>query len=207
MRTKEQSDIDTEHTIEQDRVANESRRHFGKTGLAVSGVLFTLASRSAVGGNFVCKSPSGFLSGNLSAHGTPVTCSGLSPGYWGTHPAQWPMPYQAGLCSNSPCTKAADWSAGTSFRSVFNCSGNGAVYASHSLMQVIWLTGNADPFQLGAHIIAAVLNARMGATPILTEAKVVNIFNEWNLKGFFEPTAGVKWYAPDIVTYLQSTML
>lgn len=186
--------------------ADESRRHFGKTTLAASGILLTLASRSSVGGNFICKSPSGFLSGNLSAHGTPVTCSGLSPGYWGTHPAQWPMPYQPGSCTANPCTNPAAWTGGTAFRSVFNCAGNGTLYAQYTLMQVIWLTGNLDPFQLGAHFIAAVLNARMGSTPILSESQVVNIFNEWDLKGFFEPTAGVKWYPADIVAYLKSTM-
>lgn len=204
MKTKEQ--VDSEHTVEQGIVVDKSRRQFAKTGLAVSGVLLTLSSRSAVGGNFVCKSPSGFLSGNLSAHGTPVTCSGLSPGYWGTHPVQWPMPYLPGLCAKNPCTNAADWSGGTPFCSVFNCAGNGTRYARYTLMQVIWLTGNLDPSQLGAYFIAAVLNARRGATPILTESQLVNIFNEWDFKGFFEPTAGVKWYAPDIVTYLKSTM-
>jgi hypothetical protein len=185
---------------------NTTRRDLAKSGLMLSGVMLTLASRSAVGGNFVCKSPSGFLSGNLSAHGTPITCSGRSSGYWGTHPTQWPAPYQAGTCSNSTCTQAADWSHGTTFRSVFNCNGQGTIYAQYSMMQVVWLGGNLDPNQLGAHVVAAVLNARMGSTPILTEAQVANIFNEWNLKGYFEPTAGVKWYAADIVAYLQSTM-
>lgn len=41
---------------------------------------------------------------------------------------------------------------------------------------------------------------------MLSEAQVVNIFNEWDLRGYFQPTAGVKWYGADIVTYLQSTM-
>ena len=34
-----------------------------------------------------------------------------------------------------------------------------------------------DPFQLGAHIVSALLNARSGFTPVLTEAQVINIFN------------------------------
>lgn len=74
------------------------------------------------------------------------------------------------------------------------------------MMQVLWLNGNQDPYQLGAHFVAAILNARMGVTPILGDTEIVNIFNEWNHKGFFEPTAGVKWYAPDIVAYFQSTL-
>ena len=74
------------------------------------------------------------------------------------------------------------------------------------MMQVIWLKGNQDTQQLGAHLVAALLNARMGLTPVLSEAQVVNIFSEWNRKGYFEPTAGIKWYASDIVTYLQTTL-
>lgn len=211
MKTKKQPDFDIEnsdaplHPVEQVKSVNESRRHFTKSSLLVPGVLLTLTSRSVMGGDFMCKTPSGFLSGNVSTHGTPTTCSGLSPGYWGNHPAQWPVPYLPGKCKEDHCTKASDWSGGTRFCNVFNCSGRGAIYAQYSMMQVIWLPGNLDPYQLGAHVVAAVLNSRMGLTPILTEAQVTNIFNEWNINGFFEPTAGVKWYAPEIVTYLQST--
>jgi hypothetical protein len=194
------------HKIENMEPENDSRRDFTKSGLLLSGILLTLASRSALGGNFTCKSPSGFLSGNLSNHGTPSTCSGKSPGYWGNQPAQWPRPYQPGICKKS-CTKIANWSGGTAFRSIFNCTGQGQIYLPYSMMQVLWLPGNADPAQLGAHIIAAVLNARMGSTPTLTETQVTNIFNEWDVKGYFEPTAGVKWYAADIVLYLKTTML
>ncbi len=236
MKTNERHGVDpnqpdlNQDTTEQAPSVNAARRRFTQSGLAVSGVLLTLASRSALGGNLLCKSPSGFLSGNASAHGTPVTCAGRSPGYWGTHPVQWPMPYQPGKCTSgqshskseslskektrpeeeshsSSCTNSSDWSGGTAFRSVFRCSGRGVIYAQYSMMQVFWLTENKDPQQLGAHIVAAILNARMGGTPVLTENQVVNIFNEWDSKGYFEPTAGVKWYAADIVAYLQSTMV
>lgn len=207
------------------RPVDIARRNLTKSGLAVSGVLLTLNSRSALGGNLVCHSPSGFLSGNASAHGIQPSCNGLSPGYWGTHPEQWPSPYLAGKCgggksgkssldsssqpSKSPnlnsCTKASDWTEGTDFRNVFNCYGNGTIYAQYSMMQVIWLTGHQDPYQLGAHLVAAMLNLKAGYTPVLTEGVLLGIYNEWNRKGYFEPTAGVQWYAPDIVAYLQST--
>lgn len=199
-----------QNVSEEAKSVDESRRRFTKSGLAVSGVLLTLASRSALGGDFVCKSPSGFLSGNVSAHGKPQTCSGRTPGYWGRNrPAQWPSPYLPGQCNSSSgnsCTNVSEWSGGTEFSSVFNCSGNGSIYKNYSMMQVIWLGGGGDPHQLGAHIVSALLNARMGWTPVLTETQVKNIFNEWNLKGYFEPTAGVKWYAADIVYYLKTTM-
>lgn len=192
---------------EQSKSVDESRRRFAQSSLIVSGVILTLASRPVLGAT--CQSPSGFVSGNVSNHGTPTTCSGRTPGYWGTHPEVWPTPYLPGKCSSTKqgeCTKSKNWSGGTTFCSVFACTGYGAIYSKYTMMQVIWLGGNADPQQLGAHIVAALLNAKMGWTPVLTEAQVIAMFNEWNLNGYFEPTAGVKWYAADIVAYLQTTM-
>lgn len=227
MKTKEQQKGEMEdHNLPQD-VANqtksvdESRRRFAKSGLVVSGVLLTLASRPSLGngggfgGAAVCNSPSGSLSGNLSAPGTSQTCSGQSPGFFGTHSAQWPSPYEAGSYTDSEHKQAVEsWSntgssSGTMFKDSalgFHCSGYGSNYKNYSMMQVIGLGGSGDPHQLGAHIIAALLNARMGWTPMLTEAQVKNMFNEYDSKGCFEPTAGVKWYPEDIVNYLKSTM-
>jgi hypothetical protein len=88
----------------------------------------------------------------------------------------------------------------------FHCSGYGLKLKPYSMMQVILQKGWGDPYQLGAHCVAALLNARKGWTPVLTEAQVRNMFNEYDSKGYFEPTAGVKWYPEDIVAYLQSTM-
>lgn len=248
MKNEQQTGADTPRSDPWDSIADPMRpvdivrRNFTKTGLAVSGVLLTLSSRSALGGNLTCQSPSGFLSGNTSVHGRTSSCSGLSPGYWGTHPERWPSPYQPGKSGNNASNrdalpkspgsdalpnssdsessskssappslnlnaynKASDWTEGTNFRDVFNCYGNGAIYAPYTMMQVIWLTGNQDPYQFGAHIVAAMLNLKSGYTPILTENVLLGIYNEWNRKGYFEPTAGVQWYAPDIVSYLQST--
>lgn len=191
----------------QPSAVDEARRRFSMSGLAVSGVVLTLASRPVLAGQ--CLSPSGFQSGNVSHHGTPTTCSGRTPGYWGTHPEEWPSPYEPGECkSDKPgaCMKADKWEDGTLFCSVFSCSGNGSIYTGKSMMQVILLGGGDDLQQLGAHIVSALLNAKKGWTPVLTEVQVIGMFNEWNLHGYFEPTAGVKWYAADIVTYLKTTM-
>lgn len=147
MVTRDSDERDTEPATECRALVDSARRDFGKTGLALSGVLFTLASGSAVGAAFVCKSPSGFLSGNLSAHGAPITCSGLTPGYWGTHPTLWPATLQVGTCAAAPCTKSVDWTGGTPFSNFFNCAGGGVIYSTYSMMQVIWLTGNLDPNQ------------------------------------------------------------
>ncbi len=75
------------HT-EQSPSVNESRRRFAtKTGLAASGVLLTLASRSALGAG-VCKSPSGFASGNVSQHGTTPK-GGENITYWTNNCTSW----------------------------------------------------------------------------------------------------------------------
>ena len=220
--SESKNQLSTGKVVDQSLAVDESRRRFSKSGLAVSGVMLTLASRPVLGGWGTCQTPSGFVSGNVSNHGTPTTCGGRTPGYWGNHPSEWPSPYTPGKCSSSEssskkrsssssssggsCSSAEAWSEGTLFRSVFNCSGNGHIYYNYTMMQVIWLGGSGDPQQLGAHIVSALLNAKKGWTPVLTEVQVIAMFNEWNLNGYFEPTAGVKWYAEDIVTYLKTTM-
>jgi hypothetical protein len=105
---------------------------------------------------------------------------------------------------------------------MFHCGNNGAKYYCKaclptkksctmteplSLMQVLLLGGNLDPYQLGAHFVAALLNAEMGYTKdVLTVPAVKNMFNEWDMNGCYEPSAGIQWYAEDIVRYLQTTM-
>jgi len=59
---------------------------------------------------------------------------------------------------------------------------------------------------LGRHITAALLNAKAGLTPVLSEARVRSIWNECVNKGYFEPSAGIKWYPDQCVEYLVTTM-
>lgn len=210
-----------------EKSSDKSRRSFAKSGLVASGVLLTLSSRPVLGA-LVCTTPSGFESGNLSFHGTSITCAGLSPGYYMNH-ADWPSPYVAdkttttttvvssgrkkigqqtsfSSITSAPLTTTTTI-PGTKFSSVFNCSGYGKHLASFTMMQVIGLTGQGDPYQLGAHCVAALLNAASGnKTPVLNVAQVKNIFNEFDSKGYFEPTISIKWYPADIVAYLKTTM-
>ncbi|MHB9102523.1 MAG: hypothetical protein ACYC2E_13520 [Sulfuricella sp.] len=201
-----------------------SRRRFAKSGLAASGVILTLASRPVLGA-WACQSPSGFQSGNASPHGQPPMCDGRTPGYWQAPNKDWPSPYATGTCTDQQhCSSndPVDWTEGTPFCGTFNCGGNGAVYKSAclpvkngkeckptdplSLMQILLLGGKDDRYQLGAHIVSALLNAQMGWTPVLTVQAVKDMFNEWAAKGYYEPSAGIQWYAADIVTYLKTTM-
>jgi hypothetical protein len=162
-----------------------SRRRFGKSGLAASGVLITLASRPVLGTE-VCKSPSGFLSGNLSTHGPAPICQGRSPGYWKNH-TKWPI-------SNRTTCK---------FSSVFTCP-RGSPYAKVTMFELL-SHQTFDSHNLGMHLVASYLNAMAGWTSFLTVQRIQSMFSEWSSRGYFEPTAGVRWDAAQIVDYLQLT--
>jgi hypothetical protein len=50
------------------------------------------------------------------------------------------------------------------------------------------------------------LNARAGRSPMLSEAVVRNMWNDLINRGYFEPTAGVRWGAAEIAAYIQTTI-
>ncbi|HEY8100300.1 MAG TPA: hypothetical protein VIF82_06070 [Burkholderiaceae bacterium] len=162
---------------------DESRRRFTKSGLAVSGVLVTLASRPVLGSD-VCKSPSGFLSGNLSTHGAAPVCAGRSPGYWRNN-LSWPI------------------NINTKFSNVFSCTIH-SPYASIKMLDLL-TPQNFDTYNLGMHLVAAYLNAVSGWTPFLTVETIKSMFTEWQAQGYFSPTANVHWSATQIVDYLTQT--
>jgi len=204
----------------QNDTVDQSRRRLAGAALGVS-VVFTLASRPVLAAD-QCMTPSAAVSGNLSQHGTPTLCSGRTPGYWKTHPESWPSPYLPGSCNGGQniCNQAQNWKNGTLFHPIFSgtqfmadLDGNpGTPKTSLSLMQVLMLTnggnpwGLTDPDNLGAHIVAALLNAAAGLTPVLSVTDVIGIWNEWASKGYFEPTANVQWNSAQIVDYLKTTM-
>lgn len=184
---------------------NPSRRRFTKSGLAASGVILTLASRPVLANLGVCKSPSGYLSGNVSAQGDPLYCDGRSPEHWMSNPQSWsgyePGTKRAPTGSSQSANQLKEWVGGTKFEDAFGSS----YFNEYSMMQVLWMK-DQDPYQIGGHCVAALLNAAAGFTPpsALDEAKVINMFLEWET-GVFHPTAGVDWDGNDIVHYIQST--
>ena len=63
--------------------------------------------------------------------------------------------------------------------------------------------------QVHFHLIGAYLNKLGGNGAVIPDVAItvegiLNIWSEYVTKGFYEPTAGVKWYAEDIKTYLIS---
>ena len=59
---------------------------------------------------------------------------------------------------------------------------------------------------LGRYIVAALLNARAGRTPVLDEYGVRTMWNDVVSRGYYEPTGGVQWGPSQIVAYLRTTM-
>lgn len=83
----------------------------------------------------------------------------------------------------------------------------GRVFGNRSMMNVLAMSGyGGNLFTLGRYMVAALLNARSGRTPVLNETGVRNMWNDLVNRGYYEPTAGVRWSAPEIVSYIRTTM-
>jgi hypothetical protein len=59
---------------------------------------------------------------------------------------------------------------------------------------------------LGRYIVAAMLNACSGRTPVLSQAAVRAMWNDMVNLGYYEPTGGIRWGAREIISYLKTTM-
>ncbi|UUZ51363.1 hypothetical protein LP420_19015 [Massilia sp. B-10] len=161
-----------------------SRRRLA--GLGVSGVVLTVASNHAMAG-LVCKSPSGALSGDLNSQSPNVTCNGVSPGYWKTHPSSWPSQ-----------VKTSD-----KFSQHFACNGP---LSTLTCMQILSKQG-ADKSNVGMHVMATYLNVLSGRISFLTAQAVLDIWAQYNTYGSYTPQgASSSWSGGQLVDYLSSTM-
>ena len=81
----------------------------------------------------------------------------------------------------------------------------GHVFSQKTMIEVIDLTrGGLD--SLGRYTVAALLNARSGRTPMLNETNVRAMWNDLMNRGYYEPTAGIRWGAAEIVAYIKTTI-
>ena len=157
--------------------ADLSRRKFAKIGLVSAPVIMTLSSRSAFGAGYNC-TISGLLSGNLSNATAPGSCLGLTPGYWKNH-VQWPSNsgcYTGNLIDTGKQGRGGSkklWDdTGTHFHDFF--AGDKYMYdfdgnpKNYTMIQILWNFAEADKnanqalkdwYELGAHTVAAYLNA------------------------------------------------
>lgn len=157
---------------------NTGRRRFNAAGVAASGVLMTVASRSALAtGACNAAGPSGVGSVHTSARPanyTPLAC-GLSPGYWAQHDqSDWPMPMAT------------------------NYKGELGSGPNLSFFTVVSTTGNDDNSQLHRHIAAEWLS-------MLKYPSINKYLSFAQLKlmaaGTF-PSGGAPWSSTKVIAYL-----
>jgi len=163
----------------------------------------TLVSRPVLAN--VCRSPSGFVSGNASvAAGGGLACTGRTPGYW-----KQPQSFGSWTPPCYPTTAGGPGGHNAALLGGHNATLFDALFTPHypgkTLLDVLEM-GGGPPNDVARHVVAALLNAMAGLTPVLTVAAVKGIWSEYITKGYFEPTAGVYWGDAQIVSYLVSTM-
>ena len=223
----------SQDTADQIKFSGESRRRFATSGLAVSGVILTLAGRPVLGADAFCLSPSGFCSGNTSQHGAcpPASKSTLK---FVTNPdetflAAFPKSNQSNTSYNSrrlsdmltipwpepqvvntpvQATKAklgaASYMIGSNSQAQ---KGKGINNVTQPTAAPVSAPTN-PPFQtqeLLQCLVKALQHARSGATPYLPEDRVRSMFYEWQDHGTFSPTANVNWNSSEIIYYLKQT--
>lgn len=182
---------------------SDSRRRLIK-GAAVAPILMTVVSRPVLGAQCT---PSAWVSGNLSDHGHERdTCGGRSPGYWQTnrHNRWAPTGYYPGTKvdeSNEGFGTDPYKDDGTKFHAVFA----GTHYGNKTLMQVLWLEGHQDQYQLGAHIAAALLNAASIPDYGMSVDDVKEMYKQLELTGYYQPSAGDPMTPEAVVLFIQNT--
>jgi len=169
-----------------------ARRRLLRGGLAAAPVLMVSSPRSVMAGACTTSSAAGSIS--VSGPADKIyTCSGKAPDYWANslNYSLWPSPYVAvgdGLLVTP-----------TLFDSAL---GLVSTYAGKTMLDVLKLPATTGKDGLAKLIAAALLNATKGYTQnVLSPNLVKNIWKSYVKKGYgwWEPTAGVRWYADSSV--------
>ena len=184
---------------------SDERRRLLRGTLAAAPVLMTVASKPVLGSTR-CLAPSAMGSMNPSGNATrAAVCSGLTPTQWKAHAAQWPSPYCA-----TAATAATSSNGRYEYATLYHCPTtglNGRVFGDRTMLEVIDIgESGGGATSLGRYIVAALLNARAGRTPVLDETGVRQMWNDTVNRGYYEPTAGVRWGPAEIIAYLKTTM-
>ena len=186
---------------------SDARRRLLRAGLASAPVVMTIASRPVLGAT-ACQSQSAGASANSAAARTVQMCSGLTPDQWKMQAASWPSPY----CG----TNASQFGGASAFSfaqpsaTLYHCPTTGFAgntFGKNTMLEVLDMGENSASLRgLGRWMVAALLNACSGRTPVLTESAVRAMWNDMLNQGYYEPTAGVRWGVPEIIAYLNTTM-
>ena len=117
--------------------------------------------------------------------------------------------YTTGTTTTSTSSSSAYSGGSYGSATPFHCSTTGLgghVFANRSMIEVIDLMQSGGLNSLGRYIVAALLNARSGRTPMLSETNVRAMWNDLVNRGYYEPTAGIRWGATEIVAYIKTTI-
>ena len=116
-------------------------------------------------------------------------------------------PYTSG--TSSPYYAATSpYYAATNTATMYHCPTTGLgghVFSQKTMLEVIDVT-TGGLGSLGRYTVAALLNARSGRTPMLSETTVRVMWNDLLNRGYYEPTAGIRWGAAEIVAYIKTTI-
>lgn len=193
----------------------EGRRRLLRGGLGATPVLLTLAARPVAAAR--CAAASSFTSLDASRPRQSLLCAGRPPGYW-KQPLvfqEWPAPY---VPSARPVPGTGyhppPGTVATPFDAVFGRTGG---YPGRTLLDVLELPeAEYGRDALARLVVAALLNAARGLTPaeVLGVGTVRDVWQAYARRGWYEPTAGVRWYADDstppdsgsLSQWLKSTM-
>lgn len=186
------------------QVPNPSRRRFNRAGVGASAVILTLASGSVLAQG-VCKSPSGFESGNVSGGGSrQPRCAGFTPQVW----------LERGISQDLPALRVtfasvfSPVSSGSAGKPVAGASGSNdtnqgeVALAAATLFQVL---GGDTGSPVLKSLVAAYLNFSQLLNDFPTDIEIRQIYQEWTAKGTYTPMAGVTWGPSKIVDYLTAT--
>jgi hypothetical protein len=199
------------------------RRRF-VTGLAGGSVLMTVASQPAMAG--LC-TPSAWVSGNLSqVGGKHRRCGGKPPKHWRDKPKQWPSRYRPGNCKKDDKGKGKGGGHGGGFgHDDRDCNGKyasngtpfhrgygdgsgacrGSSFGDKTMMQLLWEQNNSDLHRLGAHVVAALLNASSIPNYGMSEETIADIWLQVESRGYYKPPHGEAMSVEDVIRFLQNT--
>jgi hypothetical protein len=187
---------------------DKNRRRLVGGGLGAAPLLMTLVSRPVLGQE-TCLSSSAHLSGPTSHPHEQQVCSGASPYFWSQPEnfGEWPSPYQAttdaAAAGGASTLSLSSTTTTTTTASLFAATFSPSPYPPETtFLAVLNMSGPSN--DVARHLVAAQLNVAKGWTPVLDAGKIQEIWLEYTGTGYFEPTAGVKWYEAEIVAYLES---
>ena len=205
--------IDTnKHSHETPVDANDyRRRRFLGKGIKAAPFVLTLASQPALG--VTCFTPSRSLSKNtsISQQGKNGECTNAeSAENYKMHqdPSASAFHWPRTVPPSTPFHPL--FRQGSSSANSFTVPLSGGGFRSMTLGEVLTHGVSQDSDEVAKHLIGAYLNTMGGNAAfipanVMTPQGILGIWSEYVANsGFYEPVAGVKWYANEIKYYLTS---